>query len=207
MEQDMILKNLAMVQKYQGLQIDEKGELTKVISLSQPPCKVLEMDNDEMEIIIECPNCHKPTKVGATRMISGHVGCDNEIEPGKICYWDDLQPRILESYKNQKTPLIYDEYEQYEVDKERSEKVVKLWKGIAYRNVFRFENKWGAVVVKNESCTHYDDDLFDMAVMYDGYLMNNLKVKSSKKKDETVIGGLTNEEVMEILGQIKEFEK
>lgn len=47
-----------------------------------------------MEIVIECPNCHQPTKYGETRMISGHVGCDNKMPDGRICYWDDLRPRI-----------------------------------------------------------------------------------------------------------------
>lgn len=89
-----VLENLAIAKYMNGI-IEKDGELYKVVSLSQPSCKVLIMDEDEMEIVIECPNCHQPTKYGRTRMISGHVGCDNAIGHGKICFWDDLLPRIM----------------------------------------------------------------------------------------------------------------
>ena len=63
---------------------------------------VLEENEDEMEMIVLCNNCGKPTKYGQTRMISGFVGCDNKIiinGKKKECYFDDLMPRIME-YKN-----------------------------------------------------------------------------------------------------------
>ena len=94
------MKDILLNVKYNhGLVENEKGELCKILSLTQPPCNVLELNDDEMEIIIECPNCHKPTKVGEIRMISSYVGCDNKLSDGRVCYWDDLIPRIRSVYK------------------------------------------------------------------------------------------------------------
>lgn len=56
---------------------------TKIcISLTQPPVKVIKDNEDDMEVIIECPYCHNHVKVGETYMNSGYVGCDN-------CYWGE----------------------------------------------------------------------------------------------------------------------
>lgn len=60
--------------------------------------EVLEYNDDQMEIILRCNNCGKPTKYGETRMCSGFVGCDNKIlinGEEKECYFDDLMPRIM----------------------------------------------------------------------------------------------------------------
>lgn len=66
--------------------------------------EILEINADEMEMIVRCNNCGKPTKYGDTRMVSGFVGCDNKIEVnGKLvdCYFDDLMPRVMEYHNNQ----------------------------------------------------------------------------------------------------------
>ena len=63
---------------------------------------ILQDNVDEMEIIVRCNNCGKPTKYAETRMCSGFVGCDNTIKVNgkKIqCYFDDLMPRVMR-YKN-----------------------------------------------------------------------------------------------------------
>lgn len=75
--------------------------------------EVLEEHEDEMEVIVRCNNCGKPTKYGLTRMCSGFVGCDNKIiVNGKEveCYFDDLMPRIMEYKENQ-----YDKYREGKV--------------------------------------------------------------------------------------------
>ena len=75
--------------------------------------EVLEEHEDEMEVIVRCNNCGKPTKYGLTRMCSGFVGCDNKIiVDGKEveCYFDDLMPRIMEYKENQ-----YDKYREGKV--------------------------------------------------------------------------------------------
>lgn len=92
---DLVLNNLITSINRNGL-IEKNGKLFKVVSLSQPACEVLKMHEDEMKIVIKCPNCGKATEFGSTRMISGHVGCDNVIdERGNECYFDDLMLRVL----------------------------------------------------------------------------------------------------------------
>ena len=44
--------------------------------------EVLVDNEDEMEVIVKCPYCGRPTKVGDTLMISGYVGCP-------ACYWGE----------------------------------------------------------------------------------------------------------------------
>ena len=59
--------------------------------------EVLQFNDNEMEMIVRCNNCGKPTKYGETRMCNGFVGCDNKIKvDGEEieCYFDDLMPRI-----------------------------------------------------------------------------------------------------------------
>lgn len=65
--------------------------------------EVLELNDDEMEMVVRCNNCGKPTKYGMTRMISGFVGCDNIIKvDGKEieCYFGDLMPRVIDWKEN-----------------------------------------------------------------------------------------------------------
>lgn len=50
-------------------------------SLSQPPIKIIDKcgSDDEMDYIVECPNCGKHVKYGdETFMLSGHIYCKNE---------------------------------------------------------------------------------------------------------------------------------
>ena len=50
-------------------------------SLSQPPIKIIDKCNseDEMDFIVECPNCKNHVKYGtSTFMISGHIYCDSK---------------------------------------------------------------------------------------------------------------------------------
>ena len=65
-----------------------------ILNTSGDRAKILEDNQDLMEVIISCPNCGQPTRYGDTLMISGYVGCTNEFLGG-VCYWDDLMPRVL----------------------------------------------------------------------------------------------------------------
>lgn len=59
--------------------------------------ELLQYSDNEMLTIVRCNNCGKLTPFGFTRMCSGFVGCDNQIEVnGKMvsCYFDDLMPRV-----------------------------------------------------------------------------------------------------------------
>lgn len=50
-------------------------------SLTQPPIKILDKRNsdDELDYIVECPNCHSAVCYGTDIfMYSGHIYCNNE---------------------------------------------------------------------------------------------------------------------------------
>lgn len=50
-------------------------------SLSQPPIKILDKrnSNDELDFIVECPNCHSAVCYGTDIfMYSGHIYCSNK---------------------------------------------------------------------------------------------------------------------------------
>lgn len=70
-------------------------------SLSQPPIKILDKRNsaDELNYIVECPNCHSAVCYGTdTFMYSGHIYCSN-----KGC-----REQVVEKYDNSKKNLIYE---------------------------------------------------------------------------------------------------
>ena len=50
-------------------------------SLSQPPIKILDKrnSNDELDFIVECPNCHSAVCYGTDIfMYAGHIYCSNK---------------------------------------------------------------------------------------------------------------------------------
>lgn len=63
------------------------NENAMLVSLSQPPVKNIKENDDEMEVILECPYCHKHHKYGEMSMVSGYVGCSSCI--------DDLSHTVL----------------------------------------------------------------------------------------------------------------
>lgn len=82
--------------------------------------EILEFNDDEMEMIVRCNNCGKPTKYGETRMCNGFVGCDNKIVVnGKEieCYFDDLMPRIIRSKQEYYDGNMKDENNYYHTGK------------------------------------------------------------------------------------------
>lgn len=73
------------------------------LSIFGPPATILVDNEDDMKVIIECPNCGLPTRYGNTRMVSGFSGCDNIITvDGKEveCYFGDLLPRVMDAHEN-----------------------------------------------------------------------------------------------------------
>ena len=82
--------------------------------------EVLQENDDEMEMIVRCNNCGKPTKYGKTRMINGFVGCDNKIiidGKEKECYFDDLMPRVIKSKEKYYEEKMKDENNLYHTGK------------------------------------------------------------------------------------------
>lgn len=68
--------------------LEINGKLYANLSIMEPPIELESYHPDTLECTLKCPYCGEITKIGATRMISGYVGCDN-------CYFQDLQPRVL----------------------------------------------------------------------------------------------------------------
>ena len=87
------------------------------------------------------------------------------------------------------TLLNYEGFEQYLIDSN------VFYDGFCYE--FKFENNYGASVIKHNFSYGNENDLFELAVLndreitYDTYITDN------------VIGWLTNEEVIECFKQIQ----
>ena len=61
--------------------IDKPLEQYLYASLSQPPIRILDKRDslDELDYIVECPNCHRAVCYGTDIfMISGHLYCSND---------------------------------------------------------------------------------------------------------------------------------
>lgn len=100
---------------------------------------------------------------------------------------------IIDEIVNPKgTPLIYDKYKDYYV----GGNFKTQW-------LFRFENDYGASVIKHFGSYGYEKDLFELAVIFfDG---ENWKLTYNTPITDDVLGYLTNEEVLDILKRIKEL--
>ena len=90
------------------------------------------------------------------------------------------------------TKLNYEGFEQYLIS-EGSD----FFGGLAYE--FKFENNYGASIIKHNFSYGHEDDLFELAVLYDS------KITYSTEITGDVLGWLTNDDVLAILNQIKEL--
>jgi len=98
---------------------------------------------------------------------------------------------LLEEIENPKgTPLKYDNFEKYYV----GAKGKGQW-------LFRFENNYGASVIKRFGSYGYEEDKFELAVLYDDHLTYNTPIT------DNVIGYLDNDEVLKLLEQIKDLKE
>lgn len=106
-----------------------------------------------------------------------------------------------------KHDLKYDDYKKYEIiwkDKKVFDNSFKLLSPYSYSHKFRFKNNYGASVVKHYGSYGFEDDLFELAVLYFedekdeiGRLTYNTPITND------VIGYLTNDEVLQLLEEIK----
>jgi hypothetical protein len=90
------------------------------------------------------------------------------------------------------TKLNYEGFEQYLIS-EGSD----FFGGLAYE--FRFENNYGASIIKHNFSYGHEDDLFELAVLYDS------KITYSTEITGDVLGYLDNDDVLAVLNQIKEL--
>lgn len=106
-----------------------------------------------------------------------------------------------------KKDLIYDNFKKYEIiwkGKENFDKSFTLFGGESYSHRFKFENNYGASVIKHFGSYGYEEDLFELAVIIfkdkddkHGCLCYNTPITND------VIGNLTNDEVLKLLEKIK----
>ena len=112
--------------------------------------------------------------------------------------------------KKTKHDLKYDDYKKYEVlypEKERFDGFYKTLNKDSYSHRFKFENGYGASVIKHYGSYGFEEDLFELAVLYfePGDNMGSLTYSTSITND--VIGNLSNDEVLNYLKRIKELDE
>ena len=66
--------------------------------------------------------------------------------------------------------------------------------------IFHFENGFGASVIRKRGSYGFEQGLWELAVLWEGHLCYSTPIT------DDVIGHLSNEEVNDILDQIKELE-
>lgn len=93
-----------------------------------------------------------------------------------------------------KTDLKYDNYKIYEVP-------IPYILESGFNHRFKFDNNYGASVVKHKFSYGYDKDLFELAVLY--FEDDVPFITYSTPITDDVIGNLTNDEVLELLERIK----
>lgn len=94
-----------------------------LLNTSGETAEILVDHEDDMQVIIRCPNCGQPTMYGYTRMISGYVGCDNAYKNAD-CFFGDLAPRVVEAKK--KGDPDYGTLQMYSVKREGKEEFAFL---------------------------------------------------------------------------------
>lgn len=75
--------------------------------------------------------------------------------------------------------------------------------GVQYR--FRFDNRYGASVIKHKYSYGSDDDLWELAVLFYSVVCPKGEITYDTPITEDVEGYLTDEEVRNLLAQIKEL--
>lgn len=108
-----------------------------------------------------------------------------------------------------KTDLIYDDFKKYEViwdGKNRFDDDFKLLNPFSFSHRFKFENNYGASVIKHFGSYGFEEDLFELAVLdynknEDGDLCYNTRITND------VEGYLTNDDVLKLLKQIKKLRR
>lgn len=112
--------------------------------------------------------------------------------------------------KKKKHDLKYDDYKKYEViweGKDQFDDSFKLLDSDSFSHKFRFENNYGASVIKHSGSYGFEEDLFELAVLYfePGDDIGSLTYSTSITND--VIGHLSNDEVLSYLKRIKELDE
>lgn len=97
--------------------------------------------------------------------------------------------------KTKGTPLKYDEFKKYEIKSYRKGQ----WR-------FMFKNNYGASVIKHWGSFGYEEDKFELAVLYFDE-EGNSHISYNTPIADDVIGHLDNDEVLELLRKIKDLKE
>lgn len=103
---------------------------------------------------------------------------------------------ILKEYK---TPLNYEGFEKYRIKNNKDDK------GIGWNDkqqwIFKFENNYGASVIKHYGSYGWAEDLFELAVIM--FIDDAWDICYITPITNNVIGHLTNNDVIRYLNKIK----
>ena len=117
---------------------------------------------------------------------------------------------LEEKIKECKTPLDYSGFEKYYYIDPNLVKQKDFWELGKHQWLFKFDNGYGASVVKHFGSYGFEDDLFELAVikfdmpskLYGGWHLNyNTPITNN------VIGYLTNNDVLRYLIKIQRLDK
>lgn len=107
--------------------------------------------------------------------------------------------------KECKTPLNYEGFEKYYLDNKYNNNEKDSWINGKQQWLFRFENNYGASVIKHWGSYGFEDDLFELAVAYfdgdDWIITYNTPITND------VIGHLTNNDVLGYLHKIQRLDE
>ena len=95
------------------------------------------------------------------------------------------------------TPLRYDKYRKYYIGSNGEGQ----W-------LFKFKNCYGASVIKHRGSYGFEEDKFELAIIYfyNPFQPNKYELSYNTSITNDVIGYLTNEEVLELLERIKNLD-
>lgn len=100
------------------------------------------------------------------------------------------------------TELIYEEFKQYEVAPQN----ICLWPTPGLNYKFIFPNGYGASVIKNVASYGHEKDLFELAVLKKVNDEKYILCYDTPFTDD-VIGYLTNDDILELLEEIKNYKE
>lgn len=112
---------------------------------------------------------------------------------------------IEKLYKECKTPLNYEGFEKYYLDNKYNNNKKYGWENGKQQWLFRFENGYGASVIKHWGSYGFEDDLFELAVIkFDG---DDFKLNYETSITNDVIGYLSNNDVLRYLIKIQRLDE
>lgn len=98
--------------------------------------------------------------------------------------------------------LNYEGFENYLLHRETH----AMMHGVQY--LFRFENDYGASVIKHDGSYGHREDLWELAVLwFSGPCINDRGICYTTPITDDVIGWQTDKEIRDLLQRIKELEK